>query len=135
MASDEIRFAIVGTGMVARYHAEAIAATPGARPIAVTRANTAGVAEAQARFGVPCEPSYDALLARDDVDAACICTPSGRYTVQTIAAARAGKHVLAEKPMALTLDNADAMIAACHDAGVQLSVLLQRRADPVFRAV
>jgi predicted dehydrogenase len=74
--------------------------------MAVSRANTASAAEAQARFGVPCEPSYAALLARDDVDAVCICTPSGQHAVQTIAAARAGKHVLVEKPMALTLNNA-----------------------------
>jgi predicted dehydrogenase len=131
----ELHFGIVGTGMVANYHAEAIAKTEGARLVAVCRANAGASVEAAERFGVPCEPHLDALLARHDIDAVCICTPSGLHAAQTIAAAQAGKHVLVEKPIALTLADADAMIAACHTAGVQLGVALQRRTDPEFQAV
>jgi len=131
----ELGFAIVGAGMVARYHAEAIARTAGARLIAVQRADPARADETAAQFGVPCEQSYAALLARPDVDVVCVCTPSGLHVAQTIAAARAGKHVLVEKPMALTLADADAAIAACKEAGVRLAVALQRRSDPRFRAV
>jgi predicted dehydrogenase len=69
------------------------------------------------------------------VDAVCICTPSGQHAAQAIAAARAGKHVLVEKPMALSLGDADAMIAACRAAGVYLGVALQRRIDPIFLGV
>jgi predicted dehydrogenase len=69
------------------------------------------------------------------VDAVCICTPSGQHAEQTIAAARAGKHVLVEKPMALSLADADAMIRACEEAGVTLGVVLQRRAEPLFLRV
>ena len=130
-----LRFAIAGSGMIARYHAEAIARVPGARLVAVCRSDSHRAAEAAAHFGVPCEPSYTALLARDDVDAVCICTPSGLHADQAIAAARAGKHVLVEKPMALTLAGADAAIAACRAADVRLGVALQRRTDPSFRAV
>lgn len=131
----ELGFAIVGAGMVARYHAEAIAQTAGARLVAVHRADPARADETAAQFGVPCEQSYAALLARPDVDVVCVCTPSGLHAAQTIAAARAGKHVLVEKPMALTLADADAAIAACKEAEVQLAVALQRRSDPRFRAV
>jgi predicted dehydrogenase len=130
-----INIAIVGAGMIARYHAEAIRSTPGARLVAVHRADTARPEETAAQFGVPCEPNYDALLARADIDLVCICTPSGLHARQAIAAARSGKHVLVEKPMALTLEDADAMIAACRDAGVQLGIALQRRTDPIFRSV
>jgi UDP-N-acetyl-2-amino-2-deoxyglucuronate dehydrogenase len=135
MATSDIGFGIVGAGMVARYHATGIARTPGARLIAVCRADTARAEEAAAKFGAPCEASLEALLARPDVDAVCICTPSGQHAAQAIAAARAGKHVLVEKPMALTLADADAMIAACREAGVHLGVALQRRIDPLFRSV
>jgi predicted dehydrogenase len=135
MTTSEIRFAIVGAGNVARYHATGIARTTGARLVAVCRADPARAAEAAERFGVPCETSYEALLARDDVDVVCICTPSGRHAAQAIAAARAGKHVLVEKPMALTLADADEMIEACRAAGVLLGVALQRRADPTFQSV
>jgi predicted dehydrogenase len=132
MAS-EIGFAIVGAGMVARYHATAIERTPGARLVAVSRSDPARAEETAAQFGVPCLVDYRALLARDDVDAVCICTPSGMHAEQTIAAARAGKHVLVEKPMALRLADADAMIAACAGAGVLLGVALQRRTEPEFQ--
>lgn len=135
MATSEIRFGIVGTGMIAHYHAEAIAQTPGARLVAVCRARGSDTAQAEAEFGVPCMKSLDALLARDDIDAICICTPSGLHAEQTIAAARAGKHVLVEKPMAISLPEADAMIAACHTAGVRLGVALQSRTDPRFQSI
>jgi predicted dehydrogenase len=132
---NEIGFGIAGAGMVARYHATAIEQTPGARLVAVCRADAGRAAEAAARFGVPCETSYAALLARPDIDTICICTPSGQHAAEAIAAARAGKHVLVEKPMALTLDDADAMIDACQTAGVLLAVALQRRSDPLFQGV
>jgi UDP-N-acetyl-2-amino-2-deoxyglucuronate dehydrogenase len=128
-------FAIVGTGNVSRYHAEGIARTPGARLVAVCRADPARAAEAAKQFGVPCETVYDTLLARGDVDAVCLCTPSGQHAAQTAAAAKAGKHVLVEKPMALTLADADAMIAASRAAGVTLGVAFQRRTEPTYRAV
>jgi predicted dehydrogenase len=128
-------FAILGAGMVARYHATAIERTPGARLVAVSRSDPARAEETAAQFGVPCQTDYAALLARSDVDAVCICTPSGLHAEQTIAAARAGKHVLVEKPIALTLADADAMIAACEQAGVRLGVALQRRTEPEFQRV
>lgn len=134
LADHSIGFGIVGAGMVAQYHADAIAQTPGARLVAVCRADAARAAETAARFGVPCEVDYAALLARPDVEVICICTPSGLHAAQTLAAARAGKHVLVEKPMALTLADADAMIHACRQAGVLLGVALQRRTDPAFAA-
>ena len=131
----EIGCGLVGAGMVAGDHAEAIACTPGARLSAVCRSEGGDCGEAAARFGAPCEQSYAALLARPDVDAICVCTPSGTHAEQALAAAAAGKHVLVEKPMALSLADADAMIAACHAAGVRLGVVLQRRTDPLFAAV
>jgi len=133
--STEIGFGIVGAGMVARFHARAIADTAGARLAAICRADASRSDEAAAEFGVPCEVSLEALLERPDVDAVCLCTPSGMHAAQTLAAARAGKHVLVEKPIALDLADADAMIAACRDAGVRLGVALQRRTDPSSRAL
>jgi predicted dehydrogenase len=131
--SGEVGFGIVGAGMVARYHARAIAATPGARLVAICRGDALRAAEAAADWGVPCETSFEALLERPDVDAVCLCTPSGLHGEQALAAARAGRHVLVEKPMALRLGEADAMIAACRATGVRLGVTLQRRTDRASR--
>ena len=130
-----VRFGIVGAGMIAGYHAEAIGLTDGAELVAVSRSEGGKTAQAEERFGVPCEPNYEALLARPDIDAIAICTPSGFHAEQAIAAARAGKHVLVEKPMALNLADADAMIQTCREQGVWLAVALQRRTTPMFQAV
>jgi predicted dehydrogenase len=133
---DSVGFAILGTGMIAEYHQKAIEANAdlGARLIAVGHHDTGRFEQIGARFGVPCL-SLDDLLARPDVDVVCIATPSGQHAAQAMAAARAGKHVLVEKPMALILADADAMIETAQEHGVQLGVILQRRAEPVFRRV
>jgi UDP-N-acetyl-2-amino-2-deoxyglucuronate dehydrogenase len=131
----QLGIGIIGTGMVAQYHAQAIAQTSDTRLVAVCRSDSAKASDAERRFGVPCAPSLDALLARRDLNAVCICTPSGMHTAQAIAAAQAGKHVLVEKPIALRLADADAMIAACAQHNVLLGVALQRRTDPQFQGV
>ena len=132
-----INFGIIGTGMIGRYHRDAIAATPGARLVAVCRgkADAALQASAAAEYGVPCEASLAALLARDDIHAVCICTPSGQHAAQAIAAMQAGKHVLVEKPMALNITDAEAMMAAAQRHSVRLGVALQRRTDPAFQRI
>jgi len=129
-----IRFGIIGAGVAGRYHAQAIAQTPGARLIAVCAGHPERAAALASTFNARVEPDVAALLACDDIDAVCICTPSGQHAEQGIAAAKAGKHVLVEKPLAITLADADALIDACRTAGVYLGVALQRRTDPDFCA-
>ena len=131
-----MNFAILGAGMVAEYHRAGIEANEvlGARLIAVGHHDPDRFEEIAGRFGVPCR-SFGDILADDRIDAVCICTPSGQHAAQAIACAAAGKHVLVEKPMALTLADADAMIEAAAGAGVRLSVALQRRTDPLFRRI
>jgi len=134
--SETVGFAILGTGMVAEFHRRAIAANAdlGARLVAVAHYHPARFAEISAHFDVPCF-SQERMLADPDVDVVCICTPSGQHATQAIAAARAGKHVLVEKPMALSVSDADGMMAACERAGVKLGVVLQRRAEPLFQDI
>jgi UDP-N-acetyl-2-amino-2-deoxyglucuronate dehydrogenase len=136
MSERTIGFAIVGTGMAAEFHEKAILANQerGARLIAVCRRNPAGYPEASARYGVPCL-GYGDILRHPDVDCVCLCTPSGLHAEQAIAAAGAGKHALVEKPLALSLSDADAMIDAFARADRLLGVVLQRRAEPLFRRI
>ncbi len=127
-------FGIVGTGVIAAMHAAAIATLPGARLVAVTDV----AAEAAAAFAAaraqpdPCaaEPSLDALLARPDVDVVCVCVPSGLHAEVGVRAARAGKHLVVEKPIDVTLAAADRLIEAARAAGVLLTVISQHRFDP-----
>ena len=131
-----MNFAILGTGMVAAYHQAGIENNEdlGARLTALVHHDPKQFDAISKRFGVPCR-SFQTVLDDDDFDVICICTPSGQHAAQAIACAAAGKHILVEKPMALSLDDADAMIRAASEAGVQLSVALQRRTDPLFRRI
>ena len=135
-AKETIGFAILGAGMIADYYRQAIAANAekGARLVAIGHHNPSRFAEISQRFGVPCRSAED-VLADPAVDAVCIATPSGEHAAQAIAGAKAGKHVLVEKPMALSLADADAIIAACQENNVRLGVTLQRRVEPLFRRV
>lgn len=134
--NDSIGFAILGAGMIADYYRQAIAAneSKGARLSAIGHYNPARFDDIARRCGVPCRSIAD-VLVDPAVDAVCIATPSGHHPAQAIAAANAGKHVLVEKPMALSLADADALIAACRENGVRLGVTLQRRVEPLFRRV
>jgi predicted dehydrogenase len=131
-----IGFAILGAGMVADYHRQAILSNQdlGARLVAVGHHDPARFPQIAAHFGVPCQ-TFDDLLNNPAVDVICICTPSGQHASQAIAAAQAGKHVLVEKPMALTRTDADHMVEICRRFGVRCGVVLQRRVEPIFRRV
>ena len=133
---ETVNFAILGAGIVADYHRRAIVANAdlGAHLVAIGHYNPVRFEEISTEFDAHCVP-YEDLLTDTQVDVVCICTPSGQHTEQAIAAAGAGKHVLVEKPMALSLADADAMIKACDRAGVRLGVVLQRRVEPLFARV
>ena len=126
--------AILGSGMIADYHQQAVAAHDDLKLVAVSHYDEAKFDAISRKFGVPCLRFEDALR-HPELDIVCICTPSGQHAAQVVAAAGANKHVLVEKPMALSLADADAMIAACERAGAQLGVTLQRRAEPLFKQV
>ena len=123
-------FGIVGTGVIAAVHAEAIAALPGAALVAVTDVAAPAAAAFAGARGCAAEPDLDALLARPDVDVLSVCAPSGLHAEIGIRAAKAGKHLVVEKPVDVTLDAADRLIEAAHAAGVALTVISQHRFDP-----
>ncbi len=121
---------IVGAGTIGIVHARALADIEGARVVAVAEPREeAGRALAEEHDAAWC-PGIEELLARDDVDVVTLGTPSGMHPDQTVLAARAGKHVITEKPLAITLEGADRMIGACREAGVTLSVIFQNRFNP-----
>jgi UDP-N-acetyl-2-amino-2-deoxyglucuronate dehydrogenase len=122
-------FGIVGAGVIGEVHAEAIGLVPGATLAAVTdEAPDRAKALAQT-WDCAAEPDVAALLARDDVDVVCVCVPSGLHAEVGVRAAAAGKHLVVEKPIDVTLDAADRLIAAARDGGVLLTVISQHRFD------
>jgi UDP-N-acetyl-2-amino-2-deoxyglucuronate dehydrogenase len=135
MTGVPIRVALVGCGRISRNHLDAISRIDGlqlagACDLVVDRARAAGE-----EYDVPWFVSFDEMLASVECDAVAICTPSGLHPAHGIAAARAGKHVICEKPMAIALSAADDLVQACDDAGVQLFVVKQNRLNPPIQLV
>lgn len=123
-----MRFGIVGAGNIARTHAEAIGACDAAELAAVSGGS--GAEDFAREWGVEHVTDPLALMRSGSVDAVSICTPSGSRRDYAVAAAKAGKHVLVEKPIEVTLDRAQAIVDACEDAGVTLGVIYQSRFKP-----
>ena len=131
-------FGIIGCGMIAEFHARAIAEVPGASLAAVmSRSPANGAKIAALADGGPCPiyPTTDALLADPAVSVVCVCTPSGAHLEPAVAAARAGRHVVVEKPLEITLARCDAIIRACDEAGVRLGAIFPSRFSPANLAL
>jgi UDP-N-acetyl-2-amino-2-deoxyglucuronate dehydrogenase len=124
-----IGFAIVGCGMIARFHARALAEVAGARVAALVSRTRANADKMAGELGLDCFRTYElpAALARPDVDAVIVTTPSGAHLEPAIAAAEAGKHVVVEKPLEITAERCDRIIEACDRAGVKLCTIFPSR--------
>ena len=132
--SKPIGTAVVGLGKVAQAHVEALASLPGSRFVAALDTDPERAALVADRYGVRAYSSIDALLADAEVQMISICTPHPTHAGLAVRFAQSGRHVLVEKPMALTLGDCDAMIQAARAHGVLLGVISQRRFyEPVRR--
>ncbi|HUT73488.1 MAG TPA: Gfo/Idh/MocA family oxidoreductase [Armatimonadota bacterium] len=135
MSSDRMRFGIVGCGTIGKHHAKAISTLAQAELAAVCDVQPERAQQLAQQFGCDADRDFDALLARDDIQAVSVCTPSGLHAEHGIAAAQAGKHVLSEKPLDIALDKIDRLIAVCEQQGVKLACIFQHRFDPDARRV
>lgn len=117
----KVKIGLIGTGFVGDIHAAAYRSVPDAEVVAVA-SPTPGKAKAFAEDrGIPkAFQDYRDLLANPDIQLIDLCAPNYLHAEITIAAAKAGKHVICEKPLCRTLDEADRMIEACRAAGVLL---------------
>lgn len=132
-----VRFGVVGCGRISKRHLDLLSGGQinGASLVAICDNDPARLKAAHQRHDVAAYDSLDAMLADPQVEAVAVLTPSGMHAEHAIAAANAGKHVVVEKPMALRLEDADAMIAACDRARVKLFVVKQNRLNvPVVKA-
>jgi predicted dehydrogenase len=122
-------FVIVGCGMIARFHARALAEVKGAKLVGlVSRSRDRAKAMAD-ELGLTCDLFTDLgqALARRDVQVITVTTPSGAHQEPAVAAANAGKHVVVEKPLEITLERCDAIIAACAKNRVKLCTIFPSR--------
>jgi len=125
--TDDIRFGIIGCGGIGTFHAEILQSVPHARLVAVMDILPERAQQVSARFGVAGYDAYPEMLARTDLDVVTVCTPSGLHAEHGMQAARAGKHVLCEKPMDIFVERIDDLVATCRTAGVVLGGIFQNR--------
>lgn len=133
-----LRFGIVGCGGISGTHGDALTKLKEeglAQIVAATDIDTEKAEAFAARFGGEAVPTLDALLARPDVDAVTLCTPSGLHGQMAAQAARASKHILSEKPLDVWIDAVDAAIDAARKAGVVYGGIFQERFSPAARKV
>ncbi|MSO80245.1 MAG: Gfo/Idh/MocA family oxidoreductase [Alphaproteobacteria bacterium] len=130
-----INAAIVGFGWWGQTHARAIAGSGKIRVVKIVDAFPDKVREAAKSFGLKVTDSYDEVLADKSVDAVVLVTPHSQHTPQILAAAKAGKHVLTEKPFALSKADAEKSVAAARTAGVQLGLGHNSRHSSVIQAM
>ncbi len=129
--------AIVGCGMIARFHAKALSEVPGAKLVALVSRNPAHAQAVAEAAGVPTAIYGDLAqaLARPDVHIVIITSPSGAHMEPAVAAAKAGKHVVVEKPLEITLERCDRIIEACGRGGVKLCTIFPSRFGDANRAL
>lgn len=134
-----IGFGQVGLGMVAAYHAEAIRALEARHNVRLAGVAARDPERARAfaeRHGVPFHTGdLAALLARPDIQVVCVLTPSGAHLEPALQAIAAGKHVVIEKPLEITLERVDTLLAAAREAGLMVSAIFQARFSPGARAL
>jgi predicted dehydrogenase len=135
MDHSEIRIGVIGCGGFGLYALQQFAQVPGVRLTGMAGTHRQAAIAAAKRFGIPDIEEVDRLLARDDVDLVYIATPPFLHHPQAIAALEAGKHVICEKPLAMTLDQADAMIAAARKHDRLVVANLMQRYNPIYEAV
>ena len=131
-----LNFALVGCGRIAKRHSELLGHNQikNAKLVAVCDLVPERAGKIAAEFSVPYFTDMHEMMQSVNVDVVVVLTESGRHAEHVVALAPYGKHIVVEKPMALTLDDADAMIAACDKAGAKLYVVKQNRFNvPVIK--
>jgi predicted dehydrogenase len=121
--------AIVGCGMIARFHARALADVPGTRVAALVSRHPANAQALADSLGLQCDMYTDLapVLGRSDIQIVIVTTPSGAHLEPAVAAAQAGKHVVVEKPLEITLERCDRIIDVCERNRVQLCTIFPSR--------
>lgn len=133
--SNEIGFGVVGAGLIAPFHLSAIKDAEGGRAIGIFDINEEAARKMAAQFDLKVYGSLEALVSDSAVQVVCVATPNHLHRDIVLAAAQAGKHVLTEKPPAMSLSEVDEMIAACEAAGVKFGCFVQCRVRKAIQAM
>ncbi|HEY3398355.1 MAG TPA: Gfo/Idh/MocA family oxidoreductase [Armatimonadota bacterium] len=135
MADYPVGFGLLGAGLVAPFHAQALTNSPKTRLVGVADMNLERATKLAGEFGAPAYGSLEEMLANPEVQCVNVLTPNAFHYDAVVAAAQAGRHVLVEKPPAMSLRETDSMIATCQEHGVKLGIVLQCRLRKPIQAM
>ncbi|MBA3311792.1 MAG: Gfo/Idh/MocA family oxidoreductase [Planctomycetota bacterium] len=135
MADDAIRLGVIGCGGFGLFALQHFTQVPGVRLAGMAGTHRPAALAAAARFGVENVEDTEELLRRDDIDMVYIATPPFLHHPQAMAALEAGKHVIVEKPLAMTVGQADELIATARKRDRLVVANLMQRYNPLFDAV
>ena len=135
MNDNQIGFGLLGAGLIAPFHAKAIQASPMCRLVAAADLDAARLEKLTVQFGCKGYASLDAMLADPEVQVVNVLTPNHLHYDAVVKAADAGKHVLIEKPPAMSLAEVNGMIAAGKENNVKIGVVLQCRTRKAVQAM
>jgi predicted dehydrogenase len=127
MALKTLGIGIWGAGVIAEFHALALREIPNVKLIAAYNRTPEKARTFSEKYKISFAATPEELLNNPAIDIICLCTASGNHLEPALACAQAGKHVIVEKPIEVTLARCDQMISACHKAGVTLGGILPRR--------
>lgn len=126
-------FGIIGGGMIANFHAQAIQSMKNGKLGAIYARNPVKASELGKKYNCKAYSNLEDLLADRSIDIVTIATPSGAHLAPTIAAAKAGKHIICEKPLEVTPERIKQMIAVCAEEQVVLAAIFNRRFNPAMQ--
>jgi predicted dehydrogenase len=132
-----VRMAVVGAGKFGQTHLDAFGqmAGSGVALAAISEADQARAAALRGRYACPVYPDHREMLAREALDAVSVATPDHLHRAVVLDAVAAGKHVLVEKPLDVSVDGAEEMVRAARAAGVLLQVDFHKRYDPDHQSI
>lgn len=133
--TDDLGFGLLGAGLIAPFHAKALRDSRGGRLVAVCDVNRERAAKVAAEFGVTAYNDLAEMLRDPAVDAVGVLTPNHLHSAAVLDCFRAGKHVIVEKPPAMSLRETDEMIAAADAAGLKFACTVQCRVRKSVQAV
>ncbi|MEN8193269.1 MAG: Gfo/Idh/MocA family oxidoreductase [Bacteroidota bacterium] len=127
MTKNKLKIGIVGCGVIADIHAQAIMESQNTELVSAFSRNEKNASTFGEKYKIKWESDWEQFISNPDIDAVSICTPSGNHLDYGEKAAKAGKHVVVEKPIEVTLERAKQLINICKEEGVQLAVIFQSR--------
>ena len=125
-------FGIIGLGSIAGHHIKSIIELDDCELVAVSSRNEEKLQNTAAQYNIDTFNNYKELVEHPSVDVVSICTPSGFHLEPALAAAAAGKHVITEKPLEVSVERGLKMIRACEEANVKLACIFQNRYSPDY---